>query len=167
MPAFDKNSVQIDYAYTISTDEEEESVIAPCPYCGELAQRKHRSVCLACKRRVPPTNSRHNWVPPVTNPYAEISPLVVRERKVKEQKFVRSRGPNFELMQSLRRFAVTAAAMFLVISATPYVVQMCVGESGMTKIKEELSYLVGQSEYVFGKHNSSEIAANTPHKIKS
>lgn len=142
MPAFDKNSVQVDFAYSISPQKDDEIQFQHCPRCGCQAERKHRSVCLSCKRRIPPMASRDNWESPMKKIYS--AELTEELGKINSQdcKFKFKNGSKWGFIRDVRRIGVQATLVFIIVAATPHVMQMVVGEEGMEQVKQEISFLL-------------------------
>lgn len=142
MPAFDKNSVQVDFAFSINPAKDEEVPIQHCPRCGCQAERKHRSVCLSCKRRIPPMPSRDNWDSPLKKIFCDEINEGRDKNNSPECKFKFKNGSKWALIRDIRKYGVQAALAFIVIAGAPHVVQMFVGETGMVQIKNEVAYLL-------------------------
>ncbi|HEY9773311.1 MAG TPA: hypothetical protein V6C81_05830 [Planktothrix sp.] len=143
MPAFDKNSVQIDYAYSVNPIDTDETPLQPCPHCGHPGERKHRSVCLSCKRRIPPIAARQSWEFKVHNPHAEISPYVVRTKEVKQQSFFGIKKAYLELIREYRKFIAAVAFVAAVFYATPYISTQFLGQAKWHSVVAEWQYLIG------------------------
>src|SRR5262249_37517206 len=142
MPAFDKNSVQIEYPYEINPIETDDTPLQPCPHCGHLMERKHRSACFSCKRRIPPVGARQGWDPKIHNAFAEISPLVVRRQEVRETKFALTRLPYWELLRECRKVAIAAAAVAGLFYIAPYAGRAIFGTEQYNKMVAEATYMV-------------------------
>jgi len=146
MPAFDKNSVQIEHAYTINPIEDEEIQLQACPRCGALAERKHRNTCLSCKRHIPPISARQKWdTRSSRNAFAEISPLVVREKKVKEHRFGLVKKGSWEVVRELRKAIIVVAIGAAVYFAAPHVGLAVLGKAAVKDMQQELGYILGMS----------------------
>ncbi len=142
MPAFDKNSVLVDFAYSINPTKDTEIEVQSCQRCGSLAPRMHRSVCLSCKRRIPPMPSRQSWDSPMKKVFAAEINEARDKHNNKECKFKFKNGSKWELLRDVRKYAVNAALLFIVVAGTPHVVQLIVGESGMAQIRNEIAYML-------------------------
>jgi hypothetical protein len=156
MPAFDKNSVQLDYAYAINPIPSEEAPLQPCPRCGSTAARKHRSVCLSCKHRVPPVAARNTWESPLKNMYAE---EFIEAKEKQDCHFKLAKGRSWDAVRVLRQVAVNVAILAFAFTAMPHLCQLALGEEKTNQVKDQISSLLnGPPE---------RIAQSLLHKSKS
>lgn len=147
MPAFDKNSVQIDHAYTINPIDTENVELQACPRCGALAERRHRNVCLSCKRHIPPVGARQKWdTTESKNAFANISPLVVRERQQKSHSFDRIKKDSFDIASAVRQVVVVVAVGSAIYFGAVPVGTAILGKAKMKDVQQEVAYLMGKGE---------------------
>jgi hypothetical protein len=147
MPAFDKNSVQTDHAYNINPIDIEDVQLQSCPRCGALAERRHRNVCLSCKRHIPPVSARQKWdTTESKNAFANISPLVVREKQQKQHKFDRIKKDSFDIASAVRNIVVVVAVGGAIYFGTVPLGTAIFGKTKMKDVQQEVAFIMGKGQ---------------------
>lgn len=142
MPAFDKNSVLVNHAYSINVkaDDDTGPALLSCPRCGHKMERKHRTMCLSCKRMIPPVESRQRWQSPTRDPYFEqVNPA---EQAVKAISFKLMKKDHYAILRSARQALFAIGTLSLFFYGLPLFGRQMLGERQYTKVVAEMAYLV-------------------------
>lgn len=140
-PIFDKNDVQIEFAYQISHTDREAPNIA-CPRCGHIQPRKKNVTCDSCNHLIPTENPRQTWqnLQTTTGSYRKMAEVFFDESKTRE--FKKARG-NFGWQVFIRNFVVTVVLAVVVMVPTVLGLRAYVGEKDWKKVEAKFDSVIG------------------------
>lgn len=159
MPAFDKNQVQIQFAYSIRVDDAPKTTVLPCPRCGHLNERKHNRMCLSCKRFIPPTDARTEWSRTLKNPFAQVCTLVGPNKIEPELKFKLMKVRGWGFLRTFRQCVYVAAAGAFVYFSAPIACKMILGPDGMQQLENKVHIALSPTTYGLQGSAPTKIAA--------
>ncbi len=140
-PIFDKNDVQIEFAYDIHHTEREAPNLA-CPRCGHVQPRKKNVVCAGCNHLIPTENPRQTWqnLPTASDSYRKMAEVFFDNGKTRE--FKKSRG-NFGWQIFTRNVFLTLFLAVLVVVPTIFGLRAYVGEKDWKKVENKFDAVIG------------------------
>jgi ribosomal protein L37E len=140
-PIFDKNDVQIEFAYEINHTEREAPELA-CPRCGHVQPRRKNVVCASCNHMIPTESPRQTWqnLPTAKDSYRKMAEVFFDEGKTRE--FRKSRG-NFGWQIFVRNVFVTMLLATMVMVPTVFGLRAYVGEKDWKKVEAKFDAVIG------------------------